>query len=180
MGPWARGILRARGLAEVEAGSVIQAERTAAELKALCEQSANRKEIRNYLAVAGAIELAKKNYAAAIDQLGRALALAPSVLPMQWDLDSMDMLGRAYAASGDKAKAMEQYEKMVSSPLVMLNNAYLYVTAFYELGKLCQESGLRDKARENLTKFLDLWKNADAGIPQVEDARRRLSALTQP
>jgi serine/threonine protein kinase/Flp pilus assembly protein TadD len=174
---WLRGILRARGLAEVAAKSLDQAERTATELKALCEQAANRKEIRNYLCLQGAIELEKKNYAAAIDNLGQVLSLAPMALPISWDLDAMALLGAAYAAAGDKSKALEQYEKIVSSPLGRLNNSLIYVTGFYELGKLCHETGLRDKARENFTKFLFFWKAADPGIPQVEDAKKRLKEL---
>ena len=84
--------------------------------------------------------------------------------------EALAMLGDAYAGTGDRTKAIETYDKIVSSPLGRLNNAYIYVTAHYDLGKLCQDMGLKDKARENFTKFLGFWKNADPGIREVEDA----------
>ncbi len=45
------------------------------------------------------------------------------------------------------------------------------------IGKICEQQGNRAKAIEHYEKFLDLWKSADLGIAEVEDARTRLAGL---
>ena len=45
------------------------------------------------------------------------------------------------------------------------------------LGQVFEKTGDEAKAIENYAKFLDLWKNADPGLPEVEDATKRLAAL---
>ena len=42
------------------------------------------------------------------------------------------------------------------------------------LGKIYEEKG---KAIEHYEKFLDLWRNADPGIAEVEDAKKKLAGL---
>ena len=51
------------------------------------------------------------------------------------------------------------------------------VKAHYWLGLAYEGSGWKDKAAEQYETFLDIWKDADHGIPAVEDARQRLAGL---
>jgi len=46
------------------------------------------------------------------------------------------------------------------------------------LGKIAEQQGDKGRAVENYRKFLEIWKNADPGLPEVEDARKRLAGLT--
>jgi len=39
------------------------------------------------------------------------------------------------------------------------------------------EKGLKSKAIEHYEKFLDLWKDANPSIAEVEEARKRLAGL---
>jgi len=45
------------------------------------------------------------------------------------------------------------------------------------LGRICEQKGWKGKAIEHYEKFLNLWKDADPGIAEVEDARKRLDGL---
>ena len=89
----------------------------------------------------------------------------------------MEPLALAYFRSGDLSNAREEYEKITS--LTTGRTAYgdIYARSFYMLGKIHEQQGDKVKAAENYRKFLDLWKDADPGFPEVDDARTRLAAL---
>jgi len=45
------------------------------------------------------------------------------------------------------------------------------------LGKIYEQKSWKGKAIEHYEKFLDLWKDADPGFPEVTDAKKRLTGL---
>jgi len=45
------------------------------------------------------------------------------------------------------------------------------------LGKIAEQKGKKLEAIICYKRFLDLWKDADSGIPEVEDAKKRLAGL---
>jgi len=47
------------------------------------------------------------------------------------------------------------------------------------MGRVYEEQGLREKAKEHYQKFLELWKDADLVLPEVEEAKAGLSGLNK-
>jgi serine/threonine protein kinase/tetratricopeptide (TPR) repeat protein len=165
--------LFAKGRIQAEMNSFGEAERTADELKALIEKGINKKELRMPEYILGLVEEGKKNYQKAADLFGRVCG----GLDFEGDAFFFDPLARALYESGALAKARKEYEKITSLTFGRLNQGDIYAKAFYMLGKIAEQQGDKGRARENYHKFLDLWKDADPAVPEVPDARKRLSNL---
>ncbi len=171
-----RATLHDMGLVYLEMGSIEEAENTAERLKEMTEQAPNKKLIRNYYYLMGMIELEKENYLEATEYIKKGLSLLPATSGL--NLLFTESLGLAYYRKDDLENAQKTYERALSLTTARFNYGDVYAKSFYMLGKIYEETGWKGKAIENYEKFLDLWKNADPGLPEVEDAKTRLSSLT--
>ncbi|MBI3111403.1 MAG: protein kinase [Ignavibacteriales bacterium] len=57
--------------------------------------------------------------------------------------------------------------------------AALYPKSFYLLGKIYEKKGDKKLAVGNFEKFLDLWKDADKDLSELNDAKERLGKLKE-
>ncbi|MCJ7482951.1 MAG: tetratricopeptide repeat protein [Thermodesulfovibrionales bacterium] len=88
------------------------------------------------------------------------------------------LLASTYLQLGILDKAATILEKALSRYTNdRIAESILAVKAYYLLGLVYEKSGWKDKAIENFKEFLDFWKDADAGLPEVADAKQRLEKL---
>jgi tetratricopeptide (TPR) repeat protein len=83
----------------------------------------------------------------------------------------------AYYKAGDMEKAQEQYEKIVNLTIGRIHWGDIYAKSLYKLGQIYEQKNWVGKAIEQYEKFLELWKNADPGDADVDDAKKRLAGL---
>jgi len=88
-----------------------------------------------------------------------------------------DILARAYEQAGDLARAITEYEKAVTFNPNIPDRRLINPLYYYRLAKLYEKKGDKAKAAARYRRFLDLWKDADPGTPEVEDSKVRLEAL---
>ncbi len=170
-----RDVMLEQGLAYLEMKDLSKAQDIAARLKASVDPAPNKRLARYPHFLTGMIELEKKNYARAIESfnLGWPLLDADSINHLLF----IDGLGAAFYRSGDLESARREYAKSVSMGIGRLDYGEKYVLSHYWLGKINERQGKKAEAAEHYRKFLDLWKDADPGMPEVEDVRSRLPGL---
>ncbi len=171
-----RSVNFARGYIYALSKSPDEALRQAAEFKETTEKSPFKKQLRKYDYLMGVIELQKGNYSKAIGHLQKGLALEPYG-HLAKPAYVLYHLASAYFRSGDLPGAQAEFEGIAKLTAGMLSELGFYAKSFYMLGKIHEQKGERIKAVANYQKFLDIWKDADPGQPEVEDARTRLAAL---
>jgi len=166
------------GLSRLKLNSMDEALKVADELKELIEQGMNKKIMRFYFLLMGNIELERKNFAKANEYLVKALSLL-SYQRGKGDDHALfiDSLALAYYETQDLDRAQEEYERIISLTSGRLSWGDIYAKSFYMLGKIYEQKDWKGKAIEHYEKFLDLWKDADSGISEVEDSKKRLAEL---
>jgi eukaryotic-like serine/threonine-protein kinase len=170
-----------KGLAEVGRKDIAGAEKTLAELKALGERYPNKQNIKYFWHLQGLIDLEKSDYSGAAASLRTACSAwwheTPGVTGVPTHALYLYPLASAYFRSGDLDEARVEFEKVTNLTTGRLHFGDLYAKSFYWLGKIAEAQKDKARARENYGKFLDLWKDADPGQPEVDEAKARLAVL---
>ncbi|MGB6681420.1 MAG: tetratricopeptide repeat protein [Candidatus Bathyarchaeia archaeon] len=172
-----------KGLTYIMMESLELAQKLADEYRMIIQDQMNQKEMRFYHFLIGKIELQKENYSNAIECFERALSLLhfefyrfPTLVANDHAL-FIESLAFAHYKNGELDKAIEEYGRIATLTLGRIHYGDIYVKSFYMLGKIYEEQGDNAKAIAHYEIFLDLWKDADPGIAEVEDARERLANL---
>ena len=173
------------GLVDLKQGRIDSAKSRLSEMKSLLPKIEANKDWIAYYAdfLSAEILLQDGNH-------DKAIAVLENTSPIEayyiWFSDSAifynlpflkDVLARAYQQKGETDKAIEEYEQLITFDPKSEERYLIHPKYYYRLGKLYETKGMSAKAIENYNKFLNLWKDADPGIAEVEDARKRVAGL---
>jgi serine/threonine protein kinase/Tfp pilus assembly protein PilF len=180
------GILEAEafyreGVILARQGKLQEARQTAEDLRRTIELYPAKKRMRFYEGLLGLIALKQKDSARALEHLQKALSMTPVELGyyLASRPEFLEYLAEANEQAGRWAEARSNYDEILSlkaSPF-WPGNALISSRSYYKLGKVLERMGDNAGAAAKYRKFLDLWKNADPGLPEVEDTKKRLAGL---
>ncbi len=140
---------------------------------------------KNYRILQAEILLSEGKAAEAVSLLENEFALhIPVINPvyarvLAWynlPLDQ-DVLARAYRTMGNIDEAITEYRRLLTFDPTSQDRRMHNPVYHYRLAKLCEEKGLREEAKKEYAIFLELWRDADAGNPELAEAKRRLARL---
>jgi tetratricopeptide (TPR) repeat protein len=131
----------------------------------------NRVDQAAFNILKGEMELSKGNYAEAVDLFTVAYQLRDDNYPLE-------SLAYGYLKKGDLDQAMAKYELLISKKDLGWEAQEYWIQAHYQLAKIYETKGDREKAIQFYQRFLEIRKDADSGLPEVDDARKRLAGLT--
>jgi serine/threonine protein kinase/tetratricopeptide (TPR) repeat protein len=155
-----------------KSGRIAEAEELARALKEDLEGKDSTK-MHSYWWTLSAIEVAKEDTNTALSYLEKVYKESPTP-----SFYLRYRLAEIYLKKGRLDEAVAELEKALSR----YDNDRVWETiravkAYYLLGLAYEKSGWNKKAIEKYEEFLDIWRNADPGIPEIEDAKARVRKL---
>jgi tetratricopeptide (TPR) repeat protein len=164
------------GMAEIRSGIVTQASARLTARKAR-DDGSNRVESNWVAAFEGELALAEQRYDAA--RASFKTAQRNAWLPLNRDastvfannLPSRDGMARIETARGNLAAAIAEYKRLTDIAIEDESSAVLEPRYVLELARLLEKTGDDAGSRATYRQFLELWKGADAGLPELAEAR---------
>ena len=120
--------------------------------------------------ISAAIELRDGNADRALELALKAKHNGISAGFTVYELEFADLLAAAYHEAGD----LKEAEKTLKETLGMYGG---HAIAHYQLGKVYEDMNRPEDALQEFEVFLEMWSEADEGLAELEDARRRLAGL---
>ncbi|NIM18935.1 MAG: tetratricopeptide repeat protein [Candidatus Latescibacteria bacterium] len=158
-----------------ENGDIAKAEKVAGDMKEALEESGLSLSSRyEYWHAVGLIQRAKGDLEASITSLERAIEVGMDFLPRYTLAKSYSESGRLNEAVMELEAALSRYDE---ERIHRLWNPNMAVKAYYQLGLAYEKLGRQAEAINQYEEFLDIWKDADPELEEVEDARRKLNNL---
>jgi tetratricopeptide (TPR) repeat protein len=160
-------------------GNWSEAKDTAERLRKEAESLPTEREKRRYHHLMGEIFLARNETAPAIKELQNAQSMLPAP-GISWSRASLKhvpiwfSLACAYLVAGDENGATEWFERITESTTEHIWWPIPYVRSFYFLGKIHENRGEMEKAREYYRRFYEYWKDGDMDRERVEEAKSKL------
>ncbi len=94
--------------------------------------------------------------------------------------DNSDILARAYQKAGKLARAISEYEKLLTLEREDRFDRFPIDPRYhYRIARLYEQKGWIGKAIEHYTKFLEILRDADPDLQEVAEAKNRLASLKE-
>jgi serine/threonine protein kinase/tetratricopeptide (TPR) repeat protein len=155
-----------------EAGEVLKsAERSIDDTVASAPVNRDTRRDRAHLEVfRGEVELAgsRSAHAREVVALGYRLYADPT---------TVESLAHAEWELGNREEAIKRYQEILRMDHIGDEAQEEWILTHYQLAKLLQEAGNKDKARQYYEKFLTIWKDGDADMPAIVYAKAQLIRL---
>ncbi len=134
----------------------------------------NIDHLQRPIILGAALETQKGEYERALETLKPILAIQHGKNPFL-----SKCLAEVYQRLERWDEAAEMYEDVIAAKWINYESLIPWILSHYQLSRIYEKVGKRTKAMEYYQIFLALWKDVDAWIPEVEDARESLAGLGQ-
>jgi serine/threonine-protein kinase len=138
----------------------------------------------SFLYLSGWISLAQDNWQASLKDFGRALTIRLTFLEdkqPKWGITVEDIrsaIAETYLRQKNFKAAIQEYSRMVDSLKGFQHvDEYMWAKRHYKMASAYEKINDLTTAEREYESFLRLWKYADPDIPEIIDAKRRLTAL---